>query len=77
MINPNDKAFPMLTPTGYDQPGLTKLEFFAAAAMNGLLASGRVKVVSDHNVVYEEAVIHAKHLINQLNKESKNIYIKK
>lgn len=68
--NPNDKAF--ASPASvyadgsidYPQEGLTKREYFAAMAMQGLLSDGDT---FEHNVHF--AVKVADLLIEQLNKE--------
>lgn len=69
---PNDPAFTGPTDKGFT-PGLTKLEFFAAMAMEGLL-SGRQDRLYDFNEVtiqtYKKTSVRlAKGLINELNKE--------
>lgn len=46
-----------------DDKALTKREYFAAMAMQGLIASGQIDCIS------EDAIIIADSLIEQLNKE--------
>lgn len=67
---PNEQAFPIpgshtvkhgSAPTVY---GLTKREYFAAMAMQGLIASGKVSI--DH--VADISVFYADSLIKSLNK---------
>ena len=71
MTNPNDAAFSKAAfyneNTGMDQAqeGLTKREYFAALAMQGLLANNIYTNVA--NVVSANAVEHADALIAQLN----------
>lgn len=64
--NPFDLVFPTEATNSYE-PGLTKREYFAALALQGLLAAGR-----DHNSgqagISEKAVLLSDSLINQLNK---------
>jgi hypothetical protein len=75
MTKPNDEAFPVAFDSGKDivNYGLTKLEYFAAAAMQGALAS----TASDNSAWPEAALIarrsveYAKALIERLNQESK------
>lgn len=38
MSNPNDSAFPRSTPGQFNPQGLTKREYFAGLALNGLLS---------------------------------------
>jgi hypothetical protein len=57
MTNPNDQALP-----GNGAPGLTKREYFAAAALAGLVADGIPKTD-----VAQFAVIVADSLIDALN----------
>lgn len=47
--------------------GLTKREYFAALAMQGILSrSGNWNNVTDYNFIYHEAVRHADELLKQL-----------
>jgi hypothetical protein len=57
-------AFSVCTPTTL-YPGLTKREYFAAAALSGILASGNYSFSTAH----ESAVKAADRLIKELNKE--------
>lgn len=64
-----DLAFPLVAPETEIYPsetykGLCKREYFAALAMQGLLADGQSKPA-------EDAVRHADMLINQLNQPNK------
>jgi len=62
MTKPNDPAFPV-SPSDYSaKHGLTKREYFAAMAMQGLLADG--KRSSD---IFESSVNFADMLIEKLN----------
>lgn len=79
MTNPNDSAYPMtagplLTEDGFTNPihkeeyGLTKREYFAAMAMQGMLASdaeGLAELKAEYAVAFADA------LIAKLNKEVK------
>jgi hypothetical protein len=67
MTNPNDSA------TGFawsqeqqGTSGLTKREYFAAIAMQGLLASGNY--LTNYKFLGEESVMFADALITELNK---------
>lgn len=61
-IKANDSAFPMDF-----QAGLTKREYFAAAALQGLLATG--ENIGGVAIFAKSAVQYADALIMQLNKE--------
>ena len=63
MTNPNDPAFPVIS--GEHLSGLTKREYFAACAMQGLLAAPRTCEVNDDLV--EVALSCANALIFKLN----------
>jgi hypothetical protein len=68
MTNPNDCAFPADNKTHTDG-GLTKREYFAAMAMQGLIANcyyGTGIAVDTHT---NEAVVLADALITSLNKK--------
>lgn len=58
---PNDMAFPLSDDTGFDT-GLTKREYFAATAMQGLCAAD-----ADLEFLTEESVNLADKLIMELN----------
>lgn len=62
--NPNDAAFS----TSLREFGLTKLEYFAAAALQGLLANSSINWVSEDKVV-RSALVCAKMLIDELNEQ--------
>lgn len=47
--------------------GLTKLEYFAAQAMQGLLASGHPYAITDTNSLAKQSVAMAKALVQALN----------
>jgi hypothetical protein len=77
----NDMAFPVLdlsqTPNGTHQLGLTKREFFAAMAMQGLLSSP-VEVFDKTFTAASAklaglAVAHADSLLAELAKETKRV----
>jgi|688.fasta_scaffold2203761_1 hypothetical protein len=63
----NLNAFPMLNPdpSQNDEFGLTKREYFAAMAMQGLLANG--KYICNYKLLGEESVMFANALIKALN----------
>lgn len=64
MTQPNDPAFPV-SPADYSaKHGLTKREYFAAMAMQGMLANGS----GDSSAVCSVAMWHADALIEKLNK---------
>lgn len=65
MTKPNDPAFPV-SPSDYSaKHGLTKREYFAAMAMQGILTNeGR----GDTSAVIRVAMWHADELIEKLNK---------
>jgi hypothetical protein len=50
---------------GYPEEGLTKREYFAAMAMQGLLANG--KYICNYKLLGEESVMFANALIEALN----------
>jgi hypothetical protein len=66
----NDAAFPLNVPDIFFQEGLTKREYFAAMALQGLLASNDISKDWDtKNVTYPFlAVCFADALIQVLNK---------
>lgn len=68
MTNPDDPAFPQLMANN-DQPGLTKLEYFAGLAMQGNLMNPRIKE-KDRLIIHANAVAHAQALIKELNASS-------
>jgi hypothetical protein len=62
---------PEITPSGYDSGlvetvGLTKREYYAGLAMQGLIANGRVLLSAN---VAEEAILYADALLEELSKE--------
>lgn len=63
----NDCAFPMDVSCGPNQTGLTKREYFAAMAMQGLATLDG----TPEGYIAKYAVKHADALIEELNKESK------
>lgn len=73
--NPSDTAYPSAAISNYEETNavgsLTKREYFAAMAMQGLLAnSGNVDETVQADAVL--AVKAAESLINELNKKSSN-----
>lgn len=62
--DPNEAAFPTLYPDGTEYGGLTKREYFAAMALQGLLAANRPE---DFDPPAKEAVYFAGALIAALN----------
>jgi len=72
-ITGNDMAFPVLdrnqTPNDTTQLGLTKREYFAAMAMQGLLAAESENFgYSDHEKLARAAVVRADALLRELAK---------
>lgn len=61
--NKNQQAFPRT----YNE-GMTKLEYFAAAALQGLLANSSINWFSEDKVV-RSALVCAKMLIDKLNEQ--------
>lgn len=65
MSNKNDFAFPVLdtsqTPNGTNQLGLTKREYFAGLAMQGLIAcpdsSGNFATIADDAISFADALL--------------------
>lgn len=69
-MNPNDTtdpAFPVMSPGGCQYSGLTKREYFAALAMQGLLSSDNLLVFPSSDVA-KMAIDCADELIKSLNK---------
>jgi hypothetical protein len=60
-MNGNDSAYPLEIATGQYNSGLTKREFFAAMAMQGMLASSRFdqgpRLVAEGATQYADALI--------------------
>jgi len=73
MTNANDVLNPSIAILEGDivtcRQGLTKREYFAAMAMQGLLANPKDRSNGLYSVV-EEATAYANNLIEQLNKEN-------
>lgn len=71
--NPNDPAHPLVTEyrdnNGGTRPGLTKREYFAAAALQGLLANPVFISEQSDFAIRKAAVEHADGMIERLNKE--------
>lgn len=75
MTQPNESAFGFAAtlecPQGNDQiysPGLTKREYFAAMAMQGMLAnSAEGNTEWDYNTIAKHSCIAADALVEQLN----------
>ena len=75
MTNPTDPTFACVSSDGrgggYQQDGLTKREYFAAMALQGLLANSNDRLVSaDDETIAMTAVDAANALINALNKKN-------
>ena len=68
MTKQNDCAYPADQST-QTESGLTKREYFAAMAMQGLLSSGRRNTISSLDEVIKDSVVCAEQLIYQLNKQ--------
>jgi hypothetical protein len=64
----NDQAFPK-HPYSYSDSGLTKREYFAAMAMQGICANSSLAERSSYNSFAEWSVQQADALIEALNKE--------
>lgn len=64
--DPNTPAF-ACSDEKYLQPGLTKREYFAAMAMQGLLSNARLGDTCIKQYA-KDAVLHADNLIEELNK---------
>ena len=74
--NPNDAAFARTNTDPHllgSSIGLTKLEFFAGLAMQGLLAKGDIDLKDRFEATAIEAVAHAKVLIDELNNQDEEI----
>jgi hypothetical protein len=73
-INASDSAFPVVADFGIDDrqcsEGLTKREYFAAMAMQGLCANSVVGQHSDFSFLATEAVKYSDALIKELNKQT-------
>lgn len=68
MTKATDTAFPLVDDkNGWYEGGLTKREYFAATAMQGVLANAYHKVIK-YDYLAEQAVAAADALINQLSK---------
>lgn len=71
MTQSNELAFAMLDPNGsYTQPGLTKREYFAAMALQGMLANnaeGNTKW--NYDIIAQHCCKAADALIEQLNNQ--------
>ncbi|MCA6470520.1 MAG: hypothetical protein IM591_08965 [Chitinophagaceae bacterium] len=67
MIKKEDYAFPVVVNenTNYFHGGLSKREYFAAMAMQGLLANGNY--ITNYKFLGEESVMFANALIEALN----------
>jgi len=63
--NEDRAAFACVNNESYIQTGLTKLEYFTAMVMQGLLASG-VKV---GGTMVQDAILYAKETLKQLEEE--------
>lgn len=75
MTKPNDEAFPVAFNPGEDlvNYGLTKLEYFAAMAMQGLLSAMTENTGLMPDETADEAIRYATALINKLNEEGPKI----
>lgn len=65
MENSSKSAYPILGDTLSDDIGLTKREYFAALAMQGILASGSIY---PEKILAEQAAIYADTLLKELEK---------
>lgn len=64
---PNDQAFPK-HPNSYSDSSLTKREYFAAMAMQGISANHTLAEGFSYQTIAEWSVKHADALIEALNK---------
>jgi len=62
---PNERAFPLID----ESPGLTKLEYFSAMAMQGLIANAPNGNLHNSREGTQLAVTWALDLIDELNKQ--------
>lgn len=70
---PNDATFPLKDDDYYlKQTGLTKLEYFAAAALQGLAANPNINWVSEDKIA-KASLVCAKILINELNEQKEQV----
>jgi len=63
--NRNKQTFPFSVGANFN-PGLTKREYFAGLAMQGMLASGKLYTTLDYDTLGEKAVKFADNLLSQL-----------
>lgn len=67
---PDDQAYACAASNGHD-PGMTKREWFAGMALQGMIASDRLEI-NDFDKMSIYAVSHANKLIEWLNKTGKD-----
>lgn len=73
MTNPNDFIYPNGPENYKNQGGLSKREYFAAMAMQGLLMGGRGQLgILESRRISEESCIMADLLIQKLNEPTQN-----
>lgn len=71
MNNAQQPAFASVSEETYQSDGLTKLEYFAGLAMQGLLANGFCRHTQNwHEVVPSFSIMFAKELLKQLEDEN-------
>jgi hypothetical protein len=66
MTNGDAYAYPVA-----NEPGLTKREWYAGLAMQGLMARGHVTHANNFRALMRDAVLAADTLIDALNEETK------
>lgn len=69
MTQPNENAFPVTDGTRTVEPGLTKREYFAALALQGMLANQTRGTTTDPSFFASEAVKASDALITELDKK--------
>lgn len=67
MINADSPAFPVSEPTGMQNSGLTKREYFATIALQGICAAYKGTMPMSYNNAAKKAVKLADELIKELN----------
>lgn len=70
MINPQDRVHPVISSMDMVDGGITKREYFAVMAMQGMLSFGNENVDYSHAKIPMFSVELADKLIEELNKKS-------
>ena len=69
-VYPNDSAFARGgSQSATSRHGLTKREYFASLAMQGILSQARLKTIDDYKAIVTGSIIIADKLIKQLNEK--------